>query len=274
MLEVLYPNQPILDVPYAILSAPVRHVFMIGAVWYVQRAQPTQHPQILEVGSWYGASALSFAQGVRLYAGARGGLTCVDAWAPFFDMQKHAGAEHAIFMENALATDTAYQIFLHNINLLPPGIACQHIRGQSHQVLPLLARAHFDIVFLDADHTYEAVKREIALARDLVKPGGLLCGDDLNLQNTECDLAFARDHLDVDVVRDPRTGRNFHPGVTLAVAELLGPVSAWGGFWALEKTADGWRRPSFRDMPVVFPEHFPPDAIAKARDHLQDIRIV
>lgn len=273
MLDVLYPNKPILDVPYAILSAPVRHVFMMGAVWYVKKNNPSNPPQILEVGSWYGASALSFAQGLQLYARSQGGITCVDAWVPFFDMQKHGKAEHAVFMQSALATDTAYQIFLHNIGLLPKSIDCQHIRGQSRCVLPLLARRYFDIVFLDADHTYEAVKKDIALSMDLVKPGGLLCGDDLNLQKTECDLAHALAHRDVDVVQDPRSGRNFHPGVTLAVDELLGPVSSWGGFWAIERTESGWRRPSFRDMPVVFPEHFPPSAIEKARDHLQDVQI-
>ncbi len=36
----------------------------------------------------------------------------------------------------------------------------------------------FDVVFIDADHSYEAVKRDCAIAELLLNPGGLLCGHD------------------------------------------------------------------------------------------------
>jgi predicted O-methyltransferase YrrM len=41
-------------------------------------------------------------------------------------------------------------------------------------------RGEFDFVFIDADHSYEAVKRDITLWRPKVKPGGWLCGHDLD----------------------------------------------------------------------------------------------
>lgn len=37
---------------------------------------------------------------------------------------------------------------------------------------------YFDFVFIDADHTYDAVKKDIANWESKVKPGGLLCGHD------------------------------------------------------------------------------------------------
>ena len=36
----------------------------------------------------------------------------------------------------------------------------------------------FDIVWIDADHSYDAVARDIDLYRDKVKPGGIVCGHD------------------------------------------------------------------------------------------------
>jgi SAM-dependent methyltransferase len=38
--------------------------------------------------------------------------------------------------------------------------------------------ASFDLVYVDADHSYEAVKADIALAHRLVKPGGLMAFND------------------------------------------------------------------------------------------------
>ena len=36
----------------------------------------------------------------------------------------------------------------------------------------------FDFIFIDADHAYEPVVKDIALWKDRVKPGGWLCGHD------------------------------------------------------------------------------------------------
>jgi SAM-dependent methyltransferase len=36
----------------------------------------------------------------------------------------------------------------------------------------------FDLVFVDADHSYQKVLQDIAAWEDKVRPGGILCGDD------------------------------------------------------------------------------------------------
>jgi hypothetical protein len=38
--------------------------------------------------------------------------------------------------------------------------------------------ATFDVVYIDADHTYEAVKQDLETYRPLCKPGAILAGDD------------------------------------------------------------------------------------------------
>lgn len=274
LLSTLYKNQPILDVQYAILSAPVRHIFMIGSIWHLSQQSKGNTPiNILEIGSWYGASALSWGQGLSEHNGGVGSITCVDAWQPFFDEANKKDNESARAMEQSLATDTAYQIFLHNIATLPDSIQRQHMRGQSEAILPQLRDDQYDVVFIDADHTYNYVSRDIDLTMRLVREGGIICGDDLNLQLHECDPNYAKEVQHMDFVKDPKTGRNFHPGVTLAVAERLGEVSSWGGFWAMQKQNGEWKKISLANMPVVYPKHFPDDAIAKAEGHFNDLKV-
>lgn len=265
-------GQPCFDMEYAILSAPVRHTFMMSTIWYLTKDSPNPELQILEIGSWYGGSALSWAQGLKLHNKARGSITCVDAWVPFFDKESNNEDIH-LKMEAALESDDAYNIFLHNISTVPKTIECNHIRGQSEDILPTLEEAKYDIIFIDADHAYEPVKRDISNSLALVKDGGIICGDDLNLQFHQCDQENAKQNGHKDFIKDPLTKRNYHPGVTIAVAEIFGEVSSWGGFWAIQKLGDSWQKISLKDMPVDFPDHFPEKAIEDAKQHLADIDI-
>jgi hypothetical protein len=73
------------------------------------------------------------------------------------------------------------------------------IRGDSVESAKLFDPGHFDLVFIDADHSYEGVKRDINAWLPLVRNGGILCGHDF------FDGPLAR-----------------HPGVARAVTELLG----------------------------------------------------
>jgi SAM-dependent methyltransferase len=55
-------------------------------------------------------------------------------------------------------------------------VAC-HI-GLSHVMLARFADATFDWIYVDADHAYAAVRRDIAAAAPKVKPGGFLVFND------------------------------------------------------------------------------------------------
>jgi predicted O-methyltransferase YrrM len=270
LLKTIAGDAPMLNMKYGILSAPVRHVMMIGTVWHLTRKRKNPDLSILEIGSWYGASALSWAQGLKEHNDSQGTLTCLDGWEPFFDRSLHKDDVY-VAMEQALGSDAAYGIFQHNMSTLPATIRRQHLRGKSDALLPLLKDASFDVVYIDADHTYEPVKRDIENSLRLVKEGGIICGDDLNLQMEQVDQDFARKNKLIDFTKDPKTGRNFHPGVTLAVHEIFGPVAMWGGYWAMQRTPGGWSPFSLKDMPVIYPVHFPDEAVERARSHLADI---
>ena len=271
-IKSLDKNTPFLNHKNAVLSAPIRHLFMIGVIWFLTSKSKKNTISVLEIGSWFGASTLSWGQGLISYAEKNSSITCIDAWKPFFDMNIHANEQYAKEMEQLLESDFAYNVFLHNVGTLKDKVKTQHFRGQSEEILPQLKNSIYDIVFIDADHTYNPVKKDIEESLRLVKEGGIICGDDLNLQMHEIDNKNALENKHKDFIEDPKTKKNFHPGVTVAVAEQFGEVSAWGGFWAMQKTKNGWAKFSLKDMKVVYPKHFTEDHTKKAKSHFEDIK--
>jgi SAM-dependent methyltransferase len=51
-------------------------------------------------------------------------------------------------------------------------------RGYSHDVIASFPDGHFDWIYVDADHSYAGVSRDIAAAAPKVKPGGFLVFND------------------------------------------------------------------------------------------------
>ncbi len=206
-------------------------------------AHPNQTCRILEVGSWAGGSALLWAEVLSEVHGGNGEIFCVDPWRGYFEMDHHRSRHYRV-MRDALETGAIFQLFLHNVRTSGYQQIIVPLRGTSRQVFPCLADERFQLVFIDGSHFYEDALFDIDQARRLVADGGLICGDDLELQAHECDLDHARAYHDHDYVADPGSGTHFHPGVTLAVHELLGEVSCWHGFWAMGRRGAGWEQVS------------------------------
>ncbi len=271
-IKNLVKGEPYFDHKNSVLSAPVRHLFMIGVIWYLATQKKISDVSIMEIGTWFGASALSWAQGLKEYLDSRGSITCIDAWEPFFDLDVHKNQKHVLEMEKLLESDLVYKVFLHNINTLPETINTQHFRGKSENILKFLKSDSFSVVFIDADHTYNYVKDDILNSMRLVQNYGIICGDDLNLQISDVDKNYAIENMNKDFINDPKTNKNYHPGVTVAVNEIFGEVSSWGGFWAMQKVDNSWKKFSLKDMPIIYPNHFNKSNIKKAQSHFGDIK--
>ena len=93
-----------------------------------------------------------------------------------------------------------------------------------------LADNFFDLVFVDGSHYYQNVSNDIKLALRILKPGGIISGDDLEILPSADLAAVAKRHLAEDYVSYTE-GSYFHPGVALAVYELLGTVDMKDGIW-------------------------------------------
>ena len=56
------------------------------------------------------------------------------------------------------------------------------------------------------------------------------------------DIDYAETNKEINLVIDPKTKKEFHPGVCIAVYNFFKkPVSACNGFWGMRKTINGWQ---------------------------------
>ena len=229
--------------PYALMphdNFAVNHIFMLALVSEKSKADKPVH--VLEVGSWCGYSTLFWAQAIKEFCDGQGVLTCVDSWAPYHNPKDREAHLSCRAMDTAARTGAVRETFFHNLRVAQDkfGVNINSMCGTTDNILPLLQAEAFDIVFLDAAHSYESVRRDLPACARLVKEGGFLCGDDLEVQLHELEqlaVSYAKENADTDsCIADPASKRPFHPGVTLAVGEYLGPVSGGGhSFWAMQK---------------------------------------
>jgi len=135
----------------------------------------------------------------------------------------------------------------------PEQLMGQTLDGRADQYS--LAATAFEL--LTGSHMYQDVFHDIRNAMTLVQDDGIVCGDDLDVQRTECSESGLQHGiaLHTDYQLDERTGTWYHPGVTAAVAELLGPVSVWEGFWAMRRADEAWKSVQLANIEDAVPAH-------------------
>jgi len=136
-------------------------------------------------------------------------LYSINPWG--FYLKEHL----AMYGYHTLADDE--KIYQQAAEMLKPfGQRSKIIRSTSARAAPLITEP-LDMIFIDADHTYESVKRDIGLWWDKVKVGGIISGHDY--------------------------GHSHQPGVKKAVDEYFGHKGlninqAAGSVWWIEKPAE------------------------------------
>lgn len=233
---------------------PERQRHIMDIVRHICLARKNQPIKILEIGSWIGASAITWATAIQLYNGGSGQIFCIDSWESRpFNQINHSGWN--LHMENLLKHDFAFDLFNHNIQCSKMNSMIHVIRGVSSSIVSNLSNETFDIIYIDASHDYESVKRDIQNSKPKLVNSGVLCGDDLELKLEEVDQKGVKEHLEKgkDYCLDEKTGLYFHPGVTLAISEEFENVGSRDGFWFIQKHNNEWKLiefPSTESMPL------------------------
>ncbi len=172
--------------------------------------------RMAEIGSWLGnGSTQVFLETLR--TAANSSLTCVDTWQGSLNVQKH---QDIVRDYDALGTFRAAVAATNSLLTVMPFVAT------SEQAAAMMAPGAFDLVFIDADHSYQAVRDDIAAWRSKVRPGGILCGHDCEAR-VDSDL---EPRLREQQRQDTMTGEGtpfpvIHPGSILAVHEAFGGKS-------------------------------------------------
>ena len=254
----------------AFQGSATRHAYMGALAQFLANHKGRQYCSVLEVGSWAGSSAITWANAVRVHFGG-GRVLCVDPWQVYKEIEGNDGLHYREMREAALS-GLAYQLFLHNVEYSGVADVIEHRVGVSEEILPTLPSASFDLVFIDASHIYTSVSHDIKEGLRLAADGGIVCGDDLELQLGEVDPEHHRAALrqDTAAVLDPRGGGIYHPGVTQAVHDVLGHVQSWEGLWAVLKQGQRFGKIDLEGCTVQVPKHVQSDE----RERQAVIRIV
>lgn len=153
--------------------------------WLVKLKQ-NKPLRILEIGSWVGETAIAMR---TAFGNAGGVIYCVDHWEGSPTDVTHMIAE-------ALPGDSLFDYFKKNVGD-DLGTFIKPIRGYSLEVAQQLRESNsqnFDLIFIDADHSYQSVYDDIKAWIGHVAQHGILCGHDWCEQFPEVEQA-ARDAL-------------------------------------------------------------------------------
>lgn len=148
----------------------------------------------VEIGAWKGCS--SSYMGVELHnSGKTIRFDCVDTWNGTVNDPVHD-------VDTDVQQKTLYEKFLANTERVKDYI--NPVRMDSLEAAATYEDGSLDFVFIDADHTYEAVKKDVDAWFPKVKNGGILAGHDYawceDVRNAVHDaLGIAKDQ----VMHDP-----------------------------------------------------------------------
>lgn len=114
-------------------------------------------PNLLDIGTYEGRSAKFMLEAIP-----DAHVTCVDPFTGSMHLEMHD------------VKNRCYR------NLKPYGKRVKILELRSEDALPVLFQAGkiFDFIYVDGDHKYEAVKRDLEMAWRILAEGGIMCMDD------------------------------------------------------------------------------------------------
>ena len=231
--DCLDRNVPYWGTVIQTMASPVERLsFLADLVRRLNRGE--RDLRILEIGAFAGASAITLAKSIEKYHAGAGKVYCVDPW------RRKVGntcMDLGILRDKNgrdLASYTYEDMFRYNIRAAGVENMVVAMKGFSRDVLPILAEEQFDLIYVDGDHSHAGARFDIEKSMPLVRQGGYLCGDDLEMQIPDIPASCIKPTSECVF-----NGITFHSGVTLAIHEVFGrKISVADGLWAQQKTKD------------------------------------
>jgi hypothetical protein len=125
----------------------------------------------LEIGAWYGIGSTKIW---LKNCAPNSHFLIVDSWRPYAstdDLKDDSNASHYRAMDD-LSTDAFLSTYLETKKVeeerMADGLEISLVRTASTRFFHNLADQSFDFIYIDGDHKYEAVKRDIVQAKRLI----------------------------------------------------------------------------------------------------------
>ncbi|MBL8727332.1 MAG: class I SAM-dependent methyltransferase [Planctomycetes bacterium] len=135
-------------------------------------ALPHEHPVAVEIGCWQGKSSVCIARGLRRKNAPR--LCCIDP----FDASGDAASANQYADRSSGLDNQLRAVFEQNLSHAGVRDIVEIRQGFSHERAATWSGA-IDLLFLDGDHGYDAVARDVADWAPHVRPGGYLVMHDV-----------------------------------------------------------------------------------------------
>lgn len=188
----------------------------------------------LEIGSWMGFSTIQLSSVIRPQGGR---LYCVDLWGghvPYFESGTRQRREVISQgrLERRAALFDIFSLFRKNIFRAQVSSCVFPLVMDSHSALEVMGEKMFDFIFIDGDHRYTPVLKDIRLALGKLRPGGILCGHDCECLAGDLTGEFLDRHCETDYVHGSiYKGRGVHCGVIKAVSESFKDFNLENDIW-------------------------------------------
>lgn len=126
-------------------------------------------------------------------------MWCIDPWEPYWE----------------IGWDREADYLMSCFRLAPFGDRVRILRGRSEDVAPTLDRhTRPEFVYIDAQHTYEFIARDIATWWPRVQPGGILSGHDYDNEHQDVIRAVnefvERESLQLYLTQDNLTAASWY----------------------------------------------------------------
>lgn len=141
-------------------------------LYELSRSLPDEAPLAVEIGSWQGKSSVCLARGLAGKRGPR--LCCIDPFDASGD-----GESAPTYGQRADAVGGRLRrAFEQNLQAVGVQDMVEVRQGLSHEHATQW-REPIDLLFLDGDHSYDAVRRDFADWAPKIRPGGYLVMHDV-----------------------------------------------------------------------------------------------
>jgi Methyltransferase domain len=141
-----------------------------------------QNPMtIIEVGSWKGLSTSTMAQLCKAH-NIKANIYAIDTWlgAQEFWTWGYDDPTRGLSLKLVNGYPSVFYTFTKNMKSLGHHDTIAPLPLPSSVALDVLKHHNIlaDVIYIDAAHDYESVKQDILAYKSLVRPGGMIFGDD------------------------------------------------------------------------------------------------